>query len=292
MAFADLASNQMVDENNASTGGFTAIGPKNPGNQCYTKAQALAAYQLNASLMNDYADNRLVPKGVWGPASIAVYHYYVSSYSQTASSIVCSTPNTGADVIFLYANTTPNVVVGQTLYIDTSLTIPFNGSSLYWPWLLGDAIVPGTTSAYSYKISSVGVIEEIVGCPSGVFVPYNYVTNLKCYPNGGGTYIFEVEIDVYGAPTWNSITGGTIQVTQNSSNNTNGIKNILFIGGTKYQCQSVATFNSGSSVSMTYCSISVSNGSTSHTHSFTVPVNFNVGEINAATTKTTTVNVT
>ncbi|HEY6143748.1 MAG TPA: hypothetical protein VIV55_10090 [Flavobacterium sp.] len=70
MAFADLQPNQMVDENNASTGGFSAIGAKNPANQCYTKAQALAAYSLDASLMSAYTNNQLVPKSVWNSGII------------------------------------------------------------------------------------------------------------------------------------------------------------------------------------------------------------------------------
>jgi uncharacterized delta-60 repeat protein len=65
MAFADLQPNQMVDEANASTGGFTAIGAKNPANQCYTKSQALTAYNLDAVSMGSYANNQLVPKSVW-----------------------------------------------------------------------------------------------------------------------------------------------------------------------------------------------------------------------------------
>lgn len=66
MAWSGLSPNQMADEANAVTGGFTAIGTKlSPTNKCYTKAEALAAYQLSSSAMSAYANNQLVPKEVW-----------------------------------------------------------------------------------------------------------------------------------------------------------------------------------------------------------------------------------
>lgn len=98
MAFNDLAPNQMVDENNASTGGFVSIGPKNPGNQMYTKQQALSAYSLVASpYMDSYASNQLVPKSVWhAPAGNYDYKFSFGSNPNEA----CST---AYDVV-LYLN--------------------------------------------------------------------------------------------------------------------------------------------------------------------------------------------
>ncbi len=280
MAFVDLQANQMVDENNASTGGFTAIGPKNPGNQCYTKAQALAAYNLNASNMSAYASNQLVPKSVWA-SGVVGYAYPITQAGGTAAE-ACAYSTFPAT---FYSNVN-TLAVGSIWYTDPGLTNPVSGGSgtpgYTWHQVQG--------SGNAYRVGPTGVIEVITSC-TATFTPYNYPTSVKCYPNGGGLYIFEVHIDVYGAPSWNTITGGTIQVTQGSSG-TNGIKNILHVGGTVYQCQSVGTFNAASSVSMSYCVIGVSDGSTGHSHTFTVPVSFNVGEINASTVKTTNVNVT
>jgi hypothetical protein len=84
MAFSDLAPNQMVNENDASTGGFAVIGAKNQPNECYTKARALATYSLNASNMSGYADNQLVPKSAWSSSAIVFTPY---SYNGTIRSV-------------------------------------------------------------------------------------------------------------------------------------------------------------------------------------------------------------
>lgn len=61
------ASNQMVTFTQAQSLGFGL----NPGqssvnsNECLTKAQALAKYNLNAGAMSAYASNQLVPRSVW-----------------------------------------------------------------------------------------------------------------------------------------------------------------------------------------------------------------------------------
>lgn len=229
----------------------------------------------------------VLPDDWWGYINTSPVVSYPFTFVNTSSNTVtppisCGiTLNPGVNTMTLYSADSV-LAVNSVLYTTSTLTngTQYNGGGWYYK----------SVNSKTYKIHTSGAIIEIIDC-SSLFTPYSYTTNVKCYPNGGGTYVFEVEIDVYGAPAWNSITGGTITVTQGSSN-TNGVKNILSIGGTKYQCQSVSTFNSGSSVTLSLCNIGVSNGSTTHTHTFTVPVSFNVGEINASTTKTTNVNVT
>lgn len=118
MAFSDLQPNQMVDENAASTGGFTAIGPKlSPANRCYTKAEALAAYQLNAAAMDSFASNELVPKSVWSIISkypLEINHdFVVSDWASTR--------------MIVYENTIPiydtGAVHGTVVYITPGATI-------------------------------------------------------------------------------------------------------------------------------------------------------------------------
>lgn len=67
MAFNDLLSNQMVSFTDASSGGFALnSGQSNvTSNQCLTKTEALTKYNLNASVMNSYSGNQLVPKSAW-----------------------------------------------------------------------------------------------------------------------------------------------------------------------------------------------------------------------------------
>jgi hypothetical protein len=77
MAWGDLANNQMVSFTDAQGGGFTLqSGQSNvTSNQCMTKSEALAKYILDASYMDSYAPNQLVPKSTWveGSAETAVY---------------------------------------------------------------------------------------------------------------------------------------------------------------------------------------------------------------------------
>jgi|694.fasta_scaffold107250_4 hypothetical protein len=65
MAWNDLLANQMVSYTDAQGGGFIL----NSGqievtsNQCMTKTNALAKYNLNATNLSAYSSNQLVPKG-------------------------------------------------------------------------------------------------------------------------------------------------------------------------------------------------------------------------------------
>jgi len=67
MAWSNLLANQMVSYTDAQSGGFTLLpGQSNVvSNQCMTKAQALSKYNLNASDMNAYESNQLIPKSLW-----------------------------------------------------------------------------------------------------------------------------------------------------------------------------------------------------------------------------------
>ena len=104
MAWVNLAANQMADEANAVTAGFTAIGTKlSPTNKCYAKSEALAAYSLVASAMAAYANNQLVPKSVWqtvtptSPTSILASNVWI--FNKTAASFAAVKAATSADTI-------------------------------------------------------------------------------------------------------------------------------------------------------------------------------------------------
>jgi hypothetical protein len=61
------ASNQMVTFTQAQSLGFALNAGQSSvnSNECLTKAQALAKYNLNAGSMSAYASNQLVPRSVW-----------------------------------------------------------------------------------------------------------------------------------------------------------------------------------------------------------------------------------
>lgn len=61
------ASNQMVTFTAAQSLGFSLNSGQShsSGSQCFTKAAALAKYNLDANAMSAYASNQLVPRSVW-----------------------------------------------------------------------------------------------------------------------------------------------------------------------------------------------------------------------------------
>lgn len=218
MAWADLASNQMVSFTDAQSGGFSLNSGQSQttSNQCMTKSDALTKYNLNASLMSSFANNQLVPKSTWASAAVVAYHYYVSSYSQATSSSSCNKINNGATVVFLYASNNTGFFVGQVLYTDGGLTTTFNGNDLYWGTLNGDAIVPDTTSAVTIKVSPSGVVLEVFTCPS-IFYGGAMTLNVP----GAGNNIPP------NAPGSGVISGYTLN-SGITINNTSGSETVLF----------------------------------------------------------------
>ena len=67
MAWNDVASNQMVSFTDAQASGFTLKSGQSQvtSNQCMTKAEILAKYNVSATNISGYANNQLVPKGAW-----------------------------------------------------------------------------------------------------------------------------------------------------------------------------------------------------------------------------------
>ena len=114
MAFADLASNEMVTFTNAATGGFTLnAGQSNvTSNECMTKTQALTKYNLSASAMSSYASNQLVPKSGWVSNGGSTTNVIITACSTNASSI-------GAVILYAYSgsiavNTNVSVTIRWT----------------------------------------------------------------------------------------------------------------------------------------------------------------------------------
>jgi hypothetical protein len=128
-----------------------------------------------------------------------------------------------------------------------------------------------------------------------VFSPYSYTGEIQSVSTGPSfQFTFQMRINTSGAPSWNQIIGGSssISITQGTSG-TNGVTNVLFVGGTIYQCNSVQGIVSNTvNATITLCNIRVSDGSTQHTHTFAVPVTFTPTEIGNGAIKSVSVNVT
>lgn len=71
MPWSGLTNNQMVSYLDASTSGILLLSGQShfttlpAANQCMTKANMLAKYNLSASTLNAYGSLQLVPKGAW-----------------------------------------------------------------------------------------------------------------------------------------------------------------------------------------------------------------------------------
>jgi len=172
--FSDLASNQMVTQAVAATAGFPLKAGQSHGssNQCMTKLEATTKYNLKTDNLTAYADNQLIPKSVWATGFVQMYYRYFTSFPKSTGALSCQTDNTTSAIQTLYMSTLMPMLVGQVIYTDEDGLFTFNGGNNFWGVLVGDAIVPGTTSTDSYRISSAGVIMEIVNCnkPSNGFV--------------------------------------------------------------------------------------------------------------------------
>lgn len=150
MAWSNLISNQMVSEIDAQTSPFTLQSGQSHGttNLCFTKASALAKYQLSATALSGYTNDRLIPKSVWvsgdneGPSyanaevhlvsethnsirigwsgwtdNVGIDHYTVVARNYTTQIIEHSSPNL-SNTTFEYDSTglTPNTFYEMVNY--------------------------------------------------------------------------------------------------------------------------------------------------------------------------------
>ena len=135
MSFNSLASNQMVTEADAATGGFS-LNPgqsHGSGNLCMTRNMATTRYNLNSSYLEG-AGNQLMPKRAWMlPASPATNMYYLAydEYGELDSDICGAAAP--ANLREVYCNATP-AVVGSRLFTESSLTTAYVNPITSWDW--------------------------------------------------------------------------------------------------------------------------------------------------------------
>ena len=156
LSFAQ-ASNQMVTFTQAQSLGFTLKAGQShvTSNQCMTKTEALAKYNLDANAMSSYASNQLVPKSVW-VSDIVGMPYFTDNYSFSSNAQVCSyvgsTPTT--------RYTISGLAIGQKTYYDEKCTsVNYVGSSPSFY----RGIENGVKKAFSTDLD--GVITQLYICP-------------------------------------------------------------------------------------------------------------------------------
>jgi hypothetical protein len=157
MAWSNVANNQMVSYFDASTSGIPLLSGQShfttlpAANQCMTKANMQAKYNLNATNLNPYASNQLVPKSAW---ATAVTSYFVPvSYSQFSTATLACAELGFSGMGGLYKATSAPVGNGTVLYQNAGLTILFPGIGYF-------QIIDGMIG----RLSNVGVVSEYQGC--------------------------------------------------------------------------------------------------------------------------------
>lgn len=81
MAFSNLATNQMVSEADAATGGFTLQSGQSHGssNQCMSKDAANTKYVLDTTIQTSFAGNQLLPKSAWLATNVCLSPAYTTT---------------------------------------------------------------------------------------------------------------------------------------------------------------------------------------------------------------------
>ena len=144
--WSGLQSNQIPTFTNLQTSGFSLNAGQShvTSNECLTKAQALAKYNLSASAMSAYASNQLVPKSAYVANTPPVTCYSLIDIARTPSGnvqIACYNHSQGifvnvaadaeslAAADTLYTNCSSKPPASSGWYSDGSIVRYWNGTS-------------------------------------------------------------------------------------------------------------------------------------------------------------------
>ena len=156
LSFAQ-ASNQMVTFTQAQSLGFALKSGQShvTSNQCMTKADALAKYNVTIS---GYADNQLVPRSAWVSAIVATpMLVHATAIFNNKSEACASTINLNNTKY-----TINGLVLGAKIYSDQACTIEFK--QVAGPIYLAFEI---SVSQYrkAYRLDANGVVDYVESCP-------------------------------------------------------------------------------------------------------------------------------
>lgn len=154
LSFAQ-ASNQMVTFTQAQSLGFSLNSGQShiTSNQCITKSEALAKYNLDANAMSSYASNQLVPKSVW----ISGVSYFTYNFHYNVGEICLANADVETNPLVVVYSTSSAIVTGMVFYTNTSLTATLNGSNR------SQSYFSQSTNQQLY-INNVGVLTIINHC--------------------------------------------------------------------------------------------------------------------------------
>lgn len=166
------ASNEMVSYTQAQSLGFTLKAGQThvTSNQCMTKSEALAKYNLSTSAMASYTDNQLVSRSAWITAVVS-YIYFGDMTGYSTRNTACANATNHS----LYYSASSFVQSGMVLYYDSNLTLPFNGNGQYY------SIYPDYefSPEYSGTINSSGSFSNIEDCAAPTVVYGHTLSTFK-----------------------------------------------------------------------------------------------------------------
>lgn len=191
MAFSDLASNQMVADSQAATGGFSLNSGQSHTytGKMMTKDEAVAKYNLDAVYLTSYSGNQLIPKSVMVSCIVSYAHTVRGAYYSSARAWGA----TGDSTFAVYSSST-NILASDTLYSNAGLTTPLSPPNTHQRWYK-DVI-----GGHSIRISNSGVVQFVKNNTTQVlsdiyadlYVSSNY-ENPSFQADGDYDFLYEYE---------------------------------------------------------------------------------------------------
>ena len=246
MAWNDVASNQMVSYFDASTSGIPLLSGQShfttlpAANQCMTKANMQAKYNLNATNLSTYSSNQLVPRSDWA-AGFSVPTFIANgtpSLYSTGTALIPypSTVSAGDFIILSVRAETLNkidVPSGFTLIPpdDANAGLPMDYANYYKFASGSEGGTSVTVTCPSVTLRICGMITQyrnvntsIPFSPSPVYFNNDFETTI--FTNSGGTSsaanqlgvaLFSIStpsISSVSSSTWTYRGGGTFSAGQ------------------------------------------------------------------------------
>ena len=149
------ASNQMVTFTEAQSLGFPLKSGQShvTSNQCMTKSEALAKYNIDVAAMSSYANNQLVPRSAW-VTGVIYYTYNITQGYVSPNQVDATCGEDPRGDVIAYSSSS-SISVPMNFYANTSLTTTFNGGNFKYYYA-------GTSELLT--INNTGAVTSITSC--------------------------------------------------------------------------------------------------------------------------------
>ena len=155
LSFAQ-ASNQMVTFTQAQSLGFALKSGQShvTSNQCMTKSDALAKYNVDADAMSSYANNQLVPRSAWVSVVVGIpfstNYYYFNNKSE-----VCASGSVHSHTEY----TINGLMLGARIYSDQACTKEIHRTGEFFYSAIENSVKK------AYRLDANRVVDYVESCP-------------------------------------------------------------------------------------------------------------------------------